>query len=1378
MGRALNTSGVAVHTHMSSLPGAVMNTFDLASPALSVSPYASGREAKERYVTDVVTYIVFSLMFLIASYAHAQSSFPETNVGASAMAQSVTMHLPQGGSVTSIEVLTLGAPSLDFAAGSTDSCSNHSFAAGGVCALAVSFAPTAPGMRQGAVVARSGSTVLGTAYIWGIGVGGLGYMSPGTMITFAGDGQWTSINDGGDPTAANLNLPQGVAFDGAGNLYIADSAHNRIRKVSAGSPRLITTIAGGDQSGYSGDGGAAADAELNVPTSVAVDGAGNLYIADSGNNVVRMIAAGTGIMTTFAGTGTAGSMGDGAAATAGQLNKPVGVTVDGSGNLYIADQKNQKIREVSAGSGYITTVAGNGATGPAGQGTFSGDNSQATAAGLGDPFAVAFDAAGNMYIPDSANNVVRKVAANGIITTVSGSYSAGAGYAGDGRAATAAQLYSPSGVLVDVAGDLIIADTQNNRIRMVSAQNGKISTVAGNGVGKYAGDDASALAAGIYGPYGMAMDGFGDLVIADYFDHRIREVPSNLAMLAYTPATRVGQRSATQEQSILNLGNSTLTLNSLTPDQNAGLNSTVTTCAATSALPVFDTCTIGAVFAPTVAGDPVQGNILAGTQQANGPLDVEESGEALALNATTIALLSNVNPSSYGQNISLIATVSAGPNTGTLAGQVTFYDGSQQLGSPITVNSGGTATLTLSTLGIGTHSIIASYGGDTVHTSSTSSALAQIVEEATQTTLVPSVNPAQLHSELTLTAVVSPTSGNLTPSGTVVFYDGALVLSTGTLDSAGKSILTTSSLAAGAHTLTASYSGASTSFILGSTSAPVSVDVQAASTIQLTSSSNPSVYGNSVQLNAAVLADNAPASSGTVQFLDNTAPLGNGTVANGNATLRLASLAAGQHAITAVYSANLNSASSTSFVLNQVVNQATTQTLVSYNPDPAIGGKATVLIASVDVTTGAGIPSGSVTFTDGATALGSSRLSGSGKASLTFQLATGAHNIVATYEGDANNGGSVSPTTSVPVIPATTTTTLSANANPITADSQLTITATVSGNGGIPGGAVTFFADSTTLGTARLDSTGVAHDSFSTLVVGMHAITAVYGGDINDATSTSAPLSESVIPIASTTTIGTATSSQTAPELILASTVVGASGPMPTGTVTFTSAGVTLGSAVLDETGVATLTPNVNSGSFSVQAQYSGDSVHAPSASSLITVTSQGVGFNIVAPSTITVATSQNTIFTVTLQSTNGFADTVGLGCARLPAMMTCHFSSASATLVANGTATVQVTVDTNAPVSGGTQASLTTKQSSLSLAGTAMPLSAIFGVLFWRGRRRTRALFLTLLLAATAICGLDGCAGMSVNSVTPGSYTVQITGAGAQSSITRVASLDVNVTR
>ncbi|MBX3163212.1 MAG: T9SS type A sorting domain-containing protein [Bacteroidetes bacterium] len=326
--------------------------------------------------------------------------------------------------------------------------------------------------------------------------------------TIAGTGTQGFSGDGGQATAAQLNYPSGVATDAAGNVYIINE--HRIRKVSSNG--IITTIAGNGTGGFSGDGGAATAAQLYNPSGVATDAAGNVYIADVDNHRIRKVSS-NGIITTIAGNGGIGFSGDGGAATAAQLNYPQSVAVDGSGNVYIADGYNIRIRKVSS-NGIITTIAGNGTQG------FSGDGGAATAAQFWFSMGVATDAVGNVYITDS-NSRIRKVNSNGIITTIAGN---GTGiFSGDGGAATAAGLIQPNGVAVDAAGNVYISDI-DSRIRKVSSS-GIITTIAGNGSGSFSGDGGAATAAQLNYPTSVAVDTVnGNIYIADKDNHRVRKV--------------------------------------------------------------------------------------------------------------------------------------------------------------------------------------------------------------------------------------------------------------------------------------------------------------------------------------------------------------------------------------------------------------------------------------------------------------------------------------------------------------------------------------------------------------------------------------------------------------------------------------------------------------------------------------------------------------------------------------------------------------------------------------------------------------------------------------------------------------------------------------
>jgi len=339
--------------------------------------------------------------------------------------------------------------------------------------------------------------------------------SPEYVIrTIAGNGIDGFSGDGGAATAAQL-MPQGVAVDSAGNLYIADTQNNRIRKVSNG---VITTVAGNGTRGFSGDNGPATSAQLNWPQGVAMDSAGNLYIADSYNSRIRKVSG--GVITTFSGIGGAytgnPSNGDNGPASSAQLRFPVGVAVDSAGNLYIADELDRRVRKVS--NGVITTVAGNGTPG------FSGDNGPAAGAQLNWPCGVAVDSAGSLYIAEGyvneGDNIrIRKVS-NGMITTVAGNGTFG--FSGDNGLATFAQLSGADGIAVDGAGNFYISACEDSRIRKVS--NGWITTMAGNGTNGFTGDNGLAVSAELSCPTGIAADSSGNVYIADTANKRIRVI--------------------------------------------------------------------------------------------------------------------------------------------------------------------------------------------------------------------------------------------------------------------------------------------------------------------------------------------------------------------------------------------------------------------------------------------------------------------------------------------------------------------------------------------------------------------------------------------------------------------------------------------------------------------------------------------------------------------------------------------------------------------------------------------------------------------------------------------------------------------------------------
>ena len=328
--------------------------------------------------------------------------------------------------------------------------------------------------------------------------------------------------DGGQATASELFNPYDVQFNASGNMYIADESNCVIRMVN--SSGIIITVAGNNfpGGGYSGDGGPATAAEMFYPTKIAFDHSDNMYITDYYNWVVRQVNT-SGIISTVAGNNAAGNgySGDGGPATAAEIGTPVGVAFDALGNFYIGEYNDDVIRKVNT-SGIISTVAGIGD-----YDSYSGDGGPATAAEIYYPNATCFDASGNLYISDRANNVIRMVNSSGIISTVVGNPASGGplggGYSGDGGPASAAELLWPMGIAFDASGNLFIADMANNVIREVNTS-GIISTIVGNGQVGYSGDGGSPVAAELNSPYGIGFDASGNLYIADNGNQVIRKV--------------------------------------------------------------------------------------------------------------------------------------------------------------------------------------------------------------------------------------------------------------------------------------------------------------------------------------------------------------------------------------------------------------------------------------------------------------------------------------------------------------------------------------------------------------------------------------------------------------------------------------------------------------------------------------------------------------------------------------------------------------------------------------------------------------------------------------------------------------------------------------
>jgi sugar lactone lactonase YvrE len=338
------------------------------------------------------------------------------------------------------------------------------------------------------------------------------------MTTIAGTGSGGYSGDGGLATSANVQRPIEIHRDASGNIFIADNDNHRIRKID-GVTGIITTVAGDGSFGFSGDGAVATDAQLALPTAVCTDPSGNIFISDENNRRIRKVDVATGFISTIAGNGTGGYSGDGGPSVDAMISQPYGMQTDDGGSLFFADRANHRIRRIDKATGIITTVAGSGTNG------YSGDGGLATAADLSYPIGLCLDPMGNIYIADQINHRIRKVdKATGIITTVAGSGTNG--YSGDGGLATDAELNQPYDVSIDAAGNLYISDTNNQRIRRVSAVTGIITTIGGNGSGGYGGDGGPATDASMNYPSGIFADAQGNVYIGDKLNHRVRKISS------------------------------------------------------------------------------------------------------------------------------------------------------------------------------------------------------------------------------------------------------------------------------------------------------------------------------------------------------------------------------------------------------------------------------------------------------------------------------------------------------------------------------------------------------------------------------------------------------------------------------------------------------------------------------------------------------------------------------------------------------------------------------------------------------------------------------------------------------------------------------------
>jgi hypothetical protein len=554
--------------------------------------------------------------------------------------------------------------------------------------------------------------------------------------------------------------------------------------------------------------------------------------------------------------------------------------------------------------------------------------------------------------------------------------------------------------------------------------------------------------------------------------------------------------------------------------------------------------------------------------------------------ATTTSVASSANPSTFGQSVTLSATIQTAFG-GNATGTITFLDGTTSLGTATV--SGNAAQLSLSSLSVGAHSITAKYSGDNNFTASTSAALTQTINQASSATTVASnLNPATFGQAVTFTVSVQGSAGG-TPTGTVTLMDGVTSLGNSSLSS-GNAQFTLGGLSAGAHSITAVYSG-DANFAASTSAALVETLNPGSTTTTLSSSANPSAFDQTVTFTAAVQPPAGTTATGAVTFMDGSTSLGTATLSSNSAQLVVSTLTVGGHSVTAVYAGSANLSGSTSAMLSQVVNGASTITVVSSSVNPSTFAQSVTLSATIQTAFG-GNATGTITFLDGATSLGTATVSSDAAQLAVSSLPAGSHSITAKYNGDANFSGSTSAVITQVVNQGSTATAIAASLDPSVFGQAVVFTATVQPPAGTTAsGTVTFLDGATSLGTAGL-SNNSAQLAVSGLALGTHSVTASYGGNANLSGSASLVLTQSVNQAATATGISSSANPATFGQAVtFTATVQPAAGGVPTGTITFFDGGAQIGSGSLSG-GVAQFTAaggTLATGTHSITARYGGD---------------------------------------------------------------------------------------------------------------------------------------------------------------------------------------------
>jgi hypothetical protein len=1078
------------------------------------------------------------------------------------------------------------------------------------------------------------------------------------VTTAAGTGNACSpttypCGDGAAATAANLNGPQHTFVDNAGNIYISDYANNRVRKIAAATG-IITTVAGNGTAcpapqDTCGDGGPATAANLYEPNATYVDASGNIYIADRGDNRIRKVTASSGDISTIVGTGYActnptanPACGDNGLATAATLNTPVDITLDSAGNIYIADFDTQRIRKVTASSGNISTIAGTG-TGcsNATANPACGDTGLATSASVNSPRGVAVDSAGNVYISDLGDNRIRKItASSGHISTIAGNgytCAAPADACGDGGAATSSNLTNQGAISLDSAGNVYIADQSDNRIRKVTVSSGIITTVAGTGSTCSAqtnpcGDGAAAASAQFNYPTAVFVDNSDNLYVSDSGNNRIRRV----ALILNFPETAIGSSAA---QNVLLETTAAETLTGFTAQTSVGSKQeftigTISGCTIGSSNAIDTVCTLPITFSPAypgmrkvqlkaVTGD---GTIYFGlTGTGAGPMGLFTTPTASTLSSSvtegrgiSFDAAGNLYVSGYGNNA--VYEITPGGTKSTATSSIT--------------EPTGTAVDGAGNLFVGSNSVDSLY--EIPAGSSTASAVATISGLVDNTVVVDSAGNIYVESKTshdvyqvaagTFTVTQILTGGQTVTGGTLgrcigmaidannnlyladytnnrlykVAYGSwavtTLVNADGNLDEpealaidpAGNLYVTNANdtvirYSVGTYTAnvfsTSVYTGLGSVALDASGNLYTSLD-SATAIYKYTRTATPTLSFSSTAVgvtsadqiegfendgNAALTFSSLTGTNATFNGTDTTCststPLASGSTCNFGVAFLPSTTGSPLTGDANITDNNLNASGTVQQIpVSGTATAVSTSTTVTSSANPSTYDSSVTFTATVAPTSGSAVPTGTVQFSINGSSVGSPVTLSSGTATYaTSTLTLGTHSVTAAYTTNSSNYNSSSSSTFTQTVnngPPTVTLTLSSST--IAHGTALTLTATaMSGATAVHPGVITFCDTSystclyqAVVGRAQLNSSGSAAIKIVP-AIGTHTYQAVFAANGSYPTATSSSASVTVTGTYTTTT--TISDSGSAGDYSLTGTVAsaGAYAIAPTGTVTF-----------------------------------------------------------------------------------------------------------------------------------------------------------------------------------------------------------------------------------